>query len=253
MVQFEILSDIGKKRVVNEDGAAVFTLPGGIILAIIADGMGGHRGGDFASRTAIKIIGEEFIKLKSIENKQEIVWLEWLKETVYYVNRTLFNYANDNEEFKGMGTTLDTVLIHGDTCLISHIGDSRIYSINEEAIRQVTTDHSYVNVLIDSGEITEEEAAVHPRRNWIMKALGSERTVDPDFISLDLKEEKYLLICTDGLSNKVDSTTMKNIILSADSLREKTETLVNLANEMGGEDNISVILLRPSIEEVSVE
>ena len=253
MVQFEVLQDIGKKRVVNEDGAAVFTLPGGILLAVIADGMGGHRGGDFASATAIKVIGEEFMKLQDTENSEEMNWSEWLKETIYYVNRLLFNHATDNEELKGMGTTLDTVLIHGRSCLISHIGDSRIYSIDAKEINQVTTDHSYVNVLIDSGEITEEEAATHPRRNWIMKALGSERTIEPDFLSLELSEKKYLLICTDGLSNKVDSKSMQSIILSTTTLREKTEALVDLANKLGGEDNISVILLELSGQEVSLQ
>lgn len=253
MVQFEVLSDIGKKRIVNEDGAAVFTLPGGILLAVIADGMGGHRGGDYASSTAIKVIGEEFMKLKDVGNYEEMNWSEWLKEKIYYVNRLLFNYASDNEELKGMGTTLDTVLIHGRSCLISHIGDSRVYSIDAEDIHQVTTDHSYVNVLIDSGEITEEEAAIHPRRNWIIKALGSERTIEPDFFSFNLKENSYLLICTDGLSNKVDEASMKDILLATSTLREKTEALVNLANKMGGEDNISVILLHPSDQEVSMQ
>ena len=252
-MQFEVLSDIGKKRVINEDGAAVFTLPGGILLAVIADGMGGHRGGDFASATAIKVIGEEFMKLNDTENKEEMNWSEWLKETIYYVNRLLFNHATENEEFKGMGTTLDTVLIYGRSCLISHIGDSRIYSIDEEEISQVTPDHSYVNVLIDSGEITEEEAATHPRRNWIMKALGSERTIDPDFLPFELKEKGYLLICTDGLSNKVDARSMQSIILSATTLREKTKALVDLANKLGGEDNISVILLELSGQEVSLQ
>ena len=252
-MQFEVLSDIGKKRVVNEDGAAVFTLPEGITLAVIADGMGGHRGGDFASSTSIKVIGEEFMKLADSSNNEEVDWQEWIKETVFQVNRLLFNYAVDNEEFKGMGTTLEVVLVHGQSCLISHIGDSRIYSINAEGAHQVTRDHSYVNVLLDNGEITEDEAAIHPQRNWILKALGSERTIEPDFFSITLEATDYLLICTDGLSNKVDAHSMQNIILSNSTLRDKTEALVNLANKMGGEDNISVILLGPSDKEVGAQ
>ncbi len=153
---------------------------------------------------------------------------------------------------KGMGTTLETAIIKDRSCHIYHIGDSRVYTIDPEEIRQVTVDHSYVNVLVESGEITEEEAAKHPQRNWIMKALGSERTIEPDYHSLELGTENYLLLCTDGLSNKVDAESMQNIILSDRSLREKTEALVNLANKLGGEDNISVILLKPSDEEVSV-
>lgn len=253
-MQFEVLSDIGKKREVNEDGAAVFTLPEGMILAVIADGMGGHRGGDFASSTAIKVIGEEFMKLANSPNIEELDWTEWIKETVYHVNRLLFNHASDHEEYKGMGTTLEVVLVQDRSCLMLHVGDSRIYSINtEDGARQITTDHSYVNVLLDSGEITEEEAAIHPQRNWIMKALGSERTIDPDFYSLDLEGTDYLLICTDGLSNKVEPDSLKSIILSETTLQEKTKALVDLANKRGGEDNISVILLGPSDKEVELQ
>lgn len=251
-MQFEVLSDIGKKRTVNEDGAAVFTLPEGITLAVIADGMGGHRGGDFASTTAITVIGEEFMKLKDREIDHEMDWTVWLKEAIFQVNRFLYNYAKDHEEYKGMGTTLEATIIKNHSCHIYHIGDSRVYIIDPEGIRQVTVDHSYVNVLLESGEITKEEAAKHPQRNWIMKALGSERTIEPDYHAVELGKESYLLLCTDGLSNKVDIESMQSIILSDRSLREKTEALVNLANKLGGEDNISVILLKPSDEEVSV-
>lgn len=249
-MQFEILSDIGKKRTVNEDSAAVFTLPEGITLAVIADGMGGHRGGDFASSTAIKVIGEEFMKLTASQFEQQEDWAEWLKETVLYVNRMLFNQANENEELKGMGTTLEAILIKGRTCLGLHIGDSRVYAITEKEIRQMTTDHSYVNVLVDSGEITEQEAEVHPQRNWIMKALGSERSIDPDCYSVELDEEMYLLLCTDGLSNKVDDHLMQTIVLSNTTLSECAKALVDTANKMGGEDNISVILIGPFDSEV---
>lgn len=250
-MQFEILSDIGKKRTVNEDSAAVFTLPEGITLAVIADGMGGHRGGDFASSTAIKVIGEEFMKLTASQFEEQEEWAEWLKETVLYVNRLLYNKANEKEELKGMGTTLEAILINGHTCLGLHIGDSRVYTITKEEIRQMTTDHSYVNVLVDSGEITEQEAEVHPQRNWIMKALGSERSIDPDCYTIEIEEEHYLLLCTDGLSNKVDNDSIRKIVLSNSILRETAKELIDMANEMGGEDNISVILIGPSDAEVS--
>lgn len=242
-MRYEVLSDIGKKRTLNEDGAAVFTLPNGIMLAVIADGMGGHQGGDFASSTAIRIIGEEFTKLKASSFQEREEWIEWLKETVLYVNRYLYNYANKNQELEGMGTTLEAVLINGRSCFGAHIGDSRVYKITEKEITQITTDHSYVKVLVDSGEITEEEAEVHPQRNWIIKALGSERSVDPDCYSLELDDLTYLLLCSDGLSNKVDNHSIQKIVLSDSSLKEKTKALVDMANKMGGEDNISVILL----------
>ncbi|MFJ7933093.1 Stp1/IreP family PP2C-type Ser/Thr phosphatase [Sporosarcina sp. NPDC096371] len=249
-MRFEILSDVGRKRTVNEDSAAVFTLPNGIILAVIADGMGGHLGGDYASSTAIQVIGEHFMELNSADFEEEQHWAEWLREVVNHVNRLLYTEANENEDLKGMGTTLEAALIRGRTCLVSHTGDSRVYAINDNGIRQVTRDHSYVNVLLDSGEITEEEAAVHPQRNWIMKAIGSEKTIEPDLYSIELNDRSYLLLCTDGLSNKVDQQLMREVVLSDAALHDKAKQLVDLANKMGGEDNISVILIDSTEVEV---
>ncbi|MBO0600977.1 Stp1/IreP family PP2C-type Ser/Thr phosphatase [Sporosarcina sp. E16_3] len=245
-MRFKVLTDIGRKRTVNEDSAAVFTLPNGIMLAVIADGMGGHLGGDYASSTAVKVIGEQFMELDSSKFEAEGKWAQWLQEAVIYVNDLLYKHANENEAYKGMGTTLEAALIRGRSCLISHTGDSRVYAIDGQGVRQVTRDHSYVNVLLDSGEITEEEAAVHPRRNWIMKAVGSEKKLVPDLYSLELEDDMYMLICTDGLSNKVNQQSMSDIVLSTATLRDKTEELVDLANKMGGEDNISVILIDSS-------
>jgi serine/threonine protein phosphatase PrpC len=241
-LQYEVLTDIGRKRTVNEDSAAVYTLPGGIILAVIADGMGGHLGGDYASSTAVRVIGERFMELDSSKFEED-KWAEWLQESVIHVNDILYKLSNENEKYKGMGTTLEAALIRGRSCLISHTGDSRVYAIDGQSVRQVTRDHSYVNALLDSGEITEEEAAVHPQRNWIMKAVGSEKTIVPDLYSLELEDGMYMLICTDGLSNKVNQQLMHEIVLTDSVLREKTEELVDLANKMGGEDNISVILI----------
>ena len=242
-MQFEVLTDSGKKRTVNEDSAAVYTLPSGVILAVIADGMGGHLGGDYASSTAVRLIGEQFMELDSSTFEAEDSWALWLQEVVIDVNDILYKHANENEAYKGMGTTLEVALFLGSSVLISHTGDSRVYAINGQGVRQVTRDHSYVNALLDSGEITVEEAAVHPQRNWIMKAVGSEKKILPDLYSLELEDDMYMLICTDGLSNKVNQQSMSEIVLSSATLREKTEELVDLANKMGGEDNISVILI----------
>jgi len=242
-LRFEVLTDIGKKRTVNEDSAAVYTLPNGIMLAVIADGMGGHLGGDYASSTAVRVLGEQFMELDSSQFEVEGKWAQWLQEAVIYVNDLLYKHANENEAYKGMGTTLEAALIRGRSCIISHTGDSRVYAIDAQGVRQVTRDHSYVNALLDSGEITEQEAAVHPQRNWIMKAVGSEKRIVPDLYSLELEDDMYMLICTDGLSNKVNQQLMSDIVLSTAALSKKTEKLVDLANEMGGEDNISVILI----------
>lgn len=249
-MQFEVLSDIGKKRTLNEDSAAVFTLRDDVILAVIADGMGGHQGGDFASSTALRLVGEAFEKIKEVPLEQHNDWMEWLQETALYVNRTLYNYASEHKELEGMGTTMEIVLIYDRTCFGVHIGDSRVYSIQDGTITQVTSDHSYVNVLVNSGEITEQEAKVHPQRNWIIKAVGSERFLEPDCYSFSMEEEMYILICSDGLSNKLNNDEIKNIVLSNLTLKEKTISLVEMANKKGGEDNISVILLHSPQQEV---
>ncbi|MFC5603016.1 Stp1/IreP family PP2C-type Ser/Thr phosphatase [Sporosarcina koreensis] len=251
MLRFEVVTDIGKKRTVNEDSAAVFAILDGPKLAVVADGMGGHRGGDYASSTAVRILGEQFMKVDDPSNMEDEDWKEWLLETVLHVNRTIFEIAEKDSEYKGMGTTLDAVLIYGNKGLITHIGDSRVYMINRNEILQITKDHSFVNVLLDSGEITEEEAARHPQRNWIMRAVGSEKSIMPDFHQISIDEQTYLLICTDGLSNKVDNDRIKTIVTSDADLHDKAVKLVELANELGGEDNISVILASLPNSEVS--
>lgn len=243
-MQYAVLSDIGKKRKSNEDRAAIFTLSNGLMLAVLADGMGGHKGGDYASSTALRMIGEAFQELEHTTFQLHEEWTEWLKETVLFINRTLYNHATENQELTGMGTTLEAILIRDCYCYGTHIGDSRVYQVNQDEIKQITTDHSYVKVLLDSGEITEQEAEVHPQRNWIIKALGSERFIEPDGYTLHLDDESYLLMCSDGLSNKVNDTLIQEIVVASRSLEEKTTALVEKANQLGGEDNISVILLQ---------
>ena len=178
-------------------------------------------------------------------------WAEWLREAVLHVNRLLYTESTVDEELKGMGTTLEVALIRENSCLISHTGDSRVYSISKDEICQITRDHSYVNVLLESGEITEEEAETHPKRNWIMRAIGSEKSIEADLYSLELPVDNYLLLCTDGLSNKVNVEQIKEIVISSADLREKAKRLVDLANTLGGEDNISVILIDPAGSEVT--
>ncbi|EGQ27240.1 serine/threonine protein phosphatase 1 [Sporosarcina newyorkensis 2681] len=251
-MEYEIRSDTGRKRTVNEDEAAVFVHPKNkAVLAVIADGMGGHKGGDFASSTAVRIIGEQFMSASDdVETEQD--WYDLLYDTVVDINLFLYTKAQQDESFKGMGTTLDLALILRDQCLVFHVGDSRIYQVTGKAIRQITKDHSFVNVLIESGEITEQEAEVHPQRNWIMKAVGSEKSIVPDLYTIPVPSQSYLLLCTDGLSNKVEKELMLDIILRDVSLADKVDTFVELANERGGEDNITAILLEiPETEVIS--
>ncbi|REB09710.1 Stp1/IreP family PP2C-type Ser/Thr phosphatase [Sporosarcina sp. BI001-red] len=242
-MHFSVRTDIGRKRTFNEDQAAVFVLDNGYTLAVIADGMGGHRSGDVASTMAVRLMGEHFNELNQTTPETVETWSAWLDSIVRKVNQLIFEKAQSSPEHEGMGTTLEAAVIAEGNCYIAHVGDSRIYTISSEAITQLTKDHSYVNALLSSGQITEEEAEVHPQRNWIMRAVGSERDIEPEFYHVPFTKGDYLLLCTDGLSNKVEPETMRELIVAENTLEEKVIQLINLANERGGEDNITAVLL----------
>ncbi|WJY28783.1 MULTISPECIES: Stp1/IreP family PP2C-type Ser/Thr phosphatase [Sporosarcina] len=240
---FSVRTDIGRKRTFNEDQAAVFELDDGTVLAVIADGMGGHRSGDVASAMAVRLMGELFSGLRGHTPGHAEKWTAWLDDCVRDVNRLIYEKAQSSAEHEGMGTTLEAAVFQGGNCYIAHVGDSRVYKIRANTITQITKDHSYVNELLASGEITEAEAEVHPQRNWIMRAVGSERSIRPDFYHVPFEYGDCLLMCTDGLSNKVDEGTMRELIEADGTVDSKVTKLIDLANERGGEDNITAILL----------
>jgi len=249
-MRFTVEVDIGRKREINEDRAAFLERPDQLKLALLADGMGGHNAGDVASEMAIEGMTECFLnadltKGASIEEKKE-----WMLNSISKINGQIYDHSLRNEECSGMGTTLIAVLIDKNHCLIGHIGDSRVYHFTSKSVDLITRDHSYVNILVDSGEISEEEAQNHPQKNFIVKALGTESTIEPDFYELTLKEYSYLLICSDGLSNKISTDEMAAIVTYPMRLSDKGKKLVQLANDSGGEDNISLILLMMTDEEV---
>lgn len=249
LFQYVMESDTGKKREVNEDRVAVLKRPGGLMLILVADGMGGHNAGDVASEMTVNAMGRLFMEadsgdFSSVESKKK-----WLDEKVRLINRDVFEYAGEHPECKGMGTTLIAALIEEDTCVICHIGDSRVYTFNGKA-KQITRDHSYVNVLVDNGEISEEEAEDHPKKNWIVRALGTEPGIEGEMLELELSNSSYLLICSDGLSNKISKEELAEIVGASSPLSQKGKDLVDLANDKGGEDNISFVLLASKAEEV---
>ncbi|RNF40645.1 Stp1/IreP family PP2C-type Ser/Thr phosphatase [Planococcus salinus] len=249
MFQYVAESDTGLKREVNEDRVAVLKRPEGLLLAVVADGMGGHNAGDVASAMTVEALGEKFLAEKADAFLTEESRKGWLSRSIQHVNRAVFDHAGTHPQCKGMGTTLIAAIIDHDQCTLCHIGDSRAYQIEDEVV-QLTRDHSYVNVLVDSGEISEEEAEDHPKKNWIVKALGTEEGIEADFLQISLAASSYLLLCTDGLSNKVTKEAIFEIVQSSIPLAEKGEELVKLANQLGGEDNISLILLSSKLEEV---
>ncbi|WP_397537468.1 Stp1/IreP family PP2C-type Ser/Thr phosphatase [Rummeliibacillus pycnus] len=249
-MRYTVVSDIGKKRAVNEDSATFISHDDSYQLAIVADGMGGHNAGDVASRMAVTHFEELFLQADAAHFTSNESIKEWLIETVKELNKTLYHYSLTHEDCQGMGTTLIAVLFDGNNATICHVGDSRVYFVTHEEIRLVTRDHSYVNILVDNGEISEEEAASHPKKNYIIKSLGTESTIEPDSYKVELVDGSFMLICTDGLSNKISIKEMHNIIMQESTIEEKGNQLVQLANDHGGEDNITLILLSKDSEEV---
>lgn len=249
-MKFSVLSDIGQKRLVNEDRAAMYVRSDFVHLGVIADGMGGHNAGDIASEMAITQIGELFESATAKDFSSVETIKHWFKSAIQTINHAIFHYSLTHEDCQGMGTTFLAVLTKGKDTVICHIGDSRAYEWHSGRMRQLTKDHSYVNILVENGEISKEEAECHPQKNLITKSLGTEKTIEPDFISYNFPTYSHLLLCSDGLSNKLSLEDMTSILSNRATVNEKAIQLVNLANQNGGEDNISLVLITNAKEEV---
>ncbi|SIS37809.1 Stp1/IreP family PP2C-type Ser/Thr phosphatase [Salimicrobium flavidum] len=242
-------TDRGKVRPHNEDDGSVKEHPSGDAwFAIVADGMGGHRAGDVASRMAVEYMEKAFLEQEGFETPEDIK--NWLEASMREVNEKIIHHASVNEECRGMGTTVVAAVSTGSFIGIVNIGDSRCYIADEEGFRQVTKDHSLVNELVRSGQISEEEAKDHPRKNVLLQAVGTEKQVNPDFHCLSPEGPSRILLCSDGLTNKVSDDELAELA----DFEQRVETMagrwIELANQRGGEDNISIALVnRPSFPE----
>lgn len=234
-------SDIGKARDMNQDYYYVSTPEYNIKLFILADGMGGYNGGEIASKlatTSVKsYISNNFYK---IEHDKESI-LSLIKNAVEYANMIVYEKSKEIKELEGMGTTLEVCLIYNNRVYIGHVGDSRIYRIRKEFIRKLTVDHSYVQQLVKDGTITKEEAYNHPKKNMLMKALGCTAYVEPDVMVKGFIKDDILLMSSDGLTNMLKDEEIYNIIKENPELA--SEKLVQKANELGGYDNITVVII----------
>lgn len=235
------LTDRGQVRNHNEDSGGVYYNDSCQMLAVIADGMGGHQAGDIASQVAVKNIQESWknsSKLKSPEEAEE-----WLKNILMKVNKEIYELSLQKKELMGMGTTIVVSIHSTDFITIGHIGDSRCYIQNEDGFKQVTEDHSLVNELIRSGQITEADAEHHPRKNIVLKAMGTGELSAPDIRSMGWEPNDKLLLCSDGLTDKMSNATLQDFFESDRKIEAIGKELVDLANERGGEDNISLIII----------
>lgn len=230
--------DIGKERSINQDAFFAGEISEDVAFAVVCDGMGGANAGEIASQTAVKTISEYIIN--SYRRKITIRdFLKILKNALISANITIYDMALKDESLRGMGTTAVVAVIKGNEVAIAHVGDSRIYLVNDE-ITQLTRDHSVVQTLIESGQITAEDAAVHPRKNVITRALGVEDDVAVDTAELVLQDNETLLLCTDGLTNFVTAEDILKTFKEND-IALVPEKLVELANEGGGGDNITAV------------
>lgn len=242
MIKAYAKSDKGKVREMNQDYYYISTSLDEVQLYILADGMGGYNGGEIASSLAVQT-AKNYIEnnFKDIEKDRDSI-IQLLGSSMEYANMVVYEKSKESSELQGMGTTLEICLIYNNKVYIGHVGDSRIYRIRKDFIRKLTQDHSYVQKLVKEGTITKEQAAHHPQKNMLMKALGCNAFVEPDVMVKGFLKDDILIMCSDGLSNLVDQDTIYE--MASKNIEQATKDLVELANDRGGYDNITVIIIK---------
>ena len=239
-MKYFYITDSGSVRDHNEDSVTVVENSCGEYLLAVADGMGGHRAGEIASNIVINHLTDAFLKNKELGTKENAI--EWLKNTVSDANQLIIEYTTDHEESTGMGTTIVTALFSKDYLLFGNIGDSSGFVIKNKELHKITNDHTLVNLLVKSGELTKEEAKDHPRKNVLMKALGATTTVEMDVFDVETDVDGILL-CSDGLTNMLESEQIMKVLDSDLTIQEKLNKLILKSNNRGGTDNISIAYL----------
>lgn len=243
------LTDAGKVRSHNEDSVIILKNRENDYLLAVADGMGGHSAGEIASSIAISYLGKNFKDSFSKMSKNDAV--HWLRTSVAEINSLIFRYVEDHPESKGMGTTLVVAILSKDYLLFGNIGDSSGFVMKDKHLHKVTYDHTLVNLLVSAGELTEEEAKLHPKKNVLMKALGANDPLDIDIFDCDMAVTEILL-SSDGLTNMLEEDQIERVLKSDLPVEDKVIKLIRKANNRGGTDNISVAYLVRK-EEVGVE
>ena len=235
-------TDIGLKRTTNQDYFKLFELEGGIDLMVVCAGMGGAAGGCEASSLAAETFAE-YVK-GHIFGESKNKYPELLEAALEKANKAVCDKAKTDRSLEGMGTTLVCAVYDGESYYCLWVGDSRIYAITKSGLCQLSHDHSFVQTLVDSGSITDEEAKNHPNRNIITKAVGIEKTLSADLCKVSAKEFCGLMLCSDGLCGYVDEQEIAETIKKKPDADECCEELVSKANKAGGQDNITVVIHR---------
>lgn len=235
-------TDIGKVRSTNQDSFAAGELNDGTAWAVVCDGMGGANGGNIASANAVTIVSE-YISSSYHEGMDSNSLRTLLQSALYGANVRLYDMANKIESLSGMGTTVVVTIVSNGVAHIAHAGDSRAYIIHDGELSQITRDHSVVQTMVDKGQITEEEAKNHPNKNVITRALGVGEEVDIEYNEIPFQNDDCILICTDGLTNFVTHDNIERVVEDYD-FDEYPQVLIDMANENGGGDNITVVALK---------
>lgn len=238
-LKYGIKTDRGLKRQINEDSCNVLAgLSGVPTCFVIADGMGGHKSGEVASQKAVDLVCHHLIDAKwDIDDASEL-----LKNIINNVNEEIYKFSLMDESTQGMGTTLIIATIKNDKLYIGHVGDSRVYLIRDNIIKKITWDHSFTEELVKNGSITKDEAINHPKKHMITRAVGFEADLLVDTYEIEITENDIILLCTDGLTNMIDEDIILDIIKKEEDPQVACDSLVQNANNRGGEDNITVII-----------
>lgn len=246
MIRSYAMTDIGRTRMVNQDYVFSCQEPVGNLpnLFIVADGMGGHQAGDFASSYSVKKFIES-VSLSLQKNPHKI-----FRDAIRYANKELIEKSRSNPELKGMGTTMVALCILGEKAYVANVGDSRLYLMEENQLTQITVDHSLVQEMIRIGELTKETARIHPDKNIITRAVGAGKDINVDFFEFSITKNSTLLMCSDGLSNMVEDDQIALLLKSAKTPEKIGKKLIETANRNGGKDNIAVIVINSDSGEV---
>ena len=235
------LTDTGRVRSHNEDSVTIVKNASGEHLMIVADGMGGHRAGEVASSMAVTHIGSRFTAINTIGTKIDAI--NWLKENIDEINSNIIKYGEENPDSLGLGTTAVIALLTSEFLIFVNIGDSSGYVLKDKKLHKITKEHTLVNFLVETGEITEEEALNHPKKNILMRALGASEKQDIDIFEVD-SDVDAILLCSDGLTNMLTKDQIEKVLTEEEiNEEEKLIKLIKKCNARGGTDNISIAYL----------
>ena len=234
------LTDVGRQRNMNQDYVFSTVKPVGNLpnLFIVADGMGGHKAGDLASKFSVNTF------IDCVKNSVSSKPVQIMSDAINHTNEELLKLASTSEDYRGMGTTFVVAVIYGRSMYVANIGDSRLYLADRE-LKQVTRDHSYVEEMVQMGTLNREDARTNEYKNVITRALGGAENVIPDFFEIEIEDNSRILMCTDGLTTMVTDKEIESVMSGHDDIMNKADKLVMMANQNGGKDNISVIIIEP--------